>query len=264
MVGTRSTELDYSIDQAMTHAQQIRYLQLFNHVVFLGGLLFAVISNQFWLIYLSIAVGLFFGVIGINIGFHRYLTHKSFETYPIIDKFLLVVGTLCLVGTPVSWTISHINHHAYADTEGDPYSPSRLTLWNFLMTRFEPIKHPRLGAKTVFRNSTAMWLHEHYFLTIGLYCLVLAVVNPLLVIYCWAIPSLLALYILLVTNIVCHLYGYRNHDTKDKSHNNIFISIITLGEGWHNNHHADPSQWDQKLKWWELDPTSWIIKLIKK
>jgi stearoyl-CoA desaturase (delta-9 desaturase) len=207
---------------------------------------------------------LFFGVVGINIGFHRYLTHRSFETNPIIDKFLLVVGCLCLVGTPLSWTISHINHHAYADEDGDPYSPHRLTLWNFLMTRFEPIKHPRLGAKTIFRNTTAMWLHENYFKVIIAYCILLALIDPMLVIYCWCIPSLLALYILLITNIVCHLGGYKNFDTKDQSHNNIFISIITLGEGWHNNHHADPSRWNQKIKWWELDPTSWIIKLIKK
>jgi hypothetical protein len=90
MVGIRSSKLDYSINKTMTQAQQIRYLQLFNHVVSLGGLIFAVVSNQLWLIYLSIAVGLFFGVIGINIGFHRYLTHKSFETYPELKNSILI------------------------------------------------------------------------------------------------------------------------------------------------------------------------------
>lgn len=243
----------------MTQSEKIRYLQLFNHLAFIVGVFYAT-----YVLWVPIAIGLLFGVIGINIGFHRYLAHKSFTTYSIVDKILLYVGTLCLVGTPVTWTISHINHHAYADNEGDPYSPHRLSTWEFLMTRFEQVRHPMLGAKNVMKNKTAIWLHQNYFKSIGAYCLVLFLIDPWLVIYAWCMPSLIALYILLITNIVCHLNGYRNFDTKDQSVNNILISMLTLGEGWHNNHHKDPSQWNQQVHWWELDPTSWIIRLIKK
>lgn len=246
----------------MTQSEQIRYLQIANHITLVVGIVYAW-TNPMWIVG-SILVGLLLGVLGINIGFHRYLTHSSFETYPIVDKIILVAGTLCLVGTPLMWTVSHVNHHVYADKDGDPYSPSRLTLWDFLMTHFEPVTKPTMGVKIVMKNKTAMWLHHNYFKVIGVYCAVLMLIDPMLVIYGWCIPSLVALYILLVTNIVCHLHGYRNFETNDKSHNNIIMSIITLGEGWHNNHHSNTKLWNQQIKWWELDPTAWIIYLIKK
>ena len=242
----------------------IRTLQLINHALTVFGIGYAVYFNQLHLLVLAGVVGILFSVIGINIGYHRYLTHRSFETYPIIDKLLITVGSLCLVGSPLGWAISHINHHAYADNEGDPYSPNRIKLWDFLMTRFEPVKHQRLGIKTLMRDNTAMWLHNNYYKTILMYCTLLAIVNPMLIIYCWAIPTVIVLYLLLLTNIVCHLQGYRNHNTNDISHNNVIISVITLGEGWHNNHHANPSKWQQGERWFELDPTSWIIRLIKR
>lgn len=60
------------------------------------------------------------------------------------------------------------------------------------------------------------------------------------------------------------MYGYKNFDTTDQSHNNVFMSILTFGESWHNNHHANAMSWKQGVKWWEIDPTSWIIAVIKK
>jgi stearoyl-CoA desaturase (delta-9 desaturase) len=132
------------------------------------------------------------------------------------------------------------------------------------MTRFEPIKHSRLGMKQMLGNKSAMFFHNNYLKIILAYCLLLAIINPLYIIFFWAIPAVLSLYLILVTNILCHLQGYRNFDLDDKSTNNILISILTLGEGWHNNHHNNPNLWHQQEKWWELDPTGWIIKLIKR
>jgi len=242
----------------------IRTLQLINHLLTLFGIGYAVYIDQLQLLVLASVLGIVLSVVGINIGYHRYLTHRSFNTYPIIDKLLLTIGSLCLVGSPLGWAVSHINHHAYADSDGDPYSPNRIKLWDFLMTRFEPVKHQRLGVKTLMRNTTVMWLHNNYYKTILIYCCALSFINPMLIIYCWAIPTVIVLYLLLLTNIVCHLTGYRNHNTNDVSHNNVWISILTLGEGWHNNHHANPSNWAQGERWFELDPTSWIIRLIKR
>lgn len=247
----------------MTQAEKIRYLQLLNHVGFFVGLLYA-FSHSTNYLYLGITLGFVFGILGINIGFHRYLSHNSFKTNKFFNFVLLYSGTLCLVGTPLTWAVSHINHHTFADKDGDPYSPHRLSLWNFLTTKFDPVTKPMLGAKNVMKNTTAMWLHRNYFLAIGIYCGVLLAIDPWLVIFAWSIPSIIALYILLITNIVCHMYGYKNHKTADQSHNNILMSILTFGEGWHNNHHANPSKWNQQDRWWELDPTSWIIWAIKK
>jgi stearoyl-CoA desaturase (delta-9 desaturase) len=248
----------------MNQTQKIRYLQLANHVLALAGIIFVACTNMWYLLGISLAIGFIFCVIGINIAFHRYLTHQSFETHPLIEKVLLVVGCLCLIGSPLGWAVSHINHHAYADNDGDPYSPHRIKFWDFLMTRFEPVKHQRLGVKRLLQNKTVVLLHDNYFTVIIVYCALLACIDPLLIIFAWVIPSLIALYLLLANNIVCHMYGYRNFETNDKSVNSIIMSILTFGEGWHNNHHADASKWQQSVKWWELDPTSWIIRVIKK
>jgi stearoyl-CoA desaturase (delta-9 desaturase) len=248
----------------MSQATKIRNLQLVNHILTLLGISWVLYTGHWYLLIISLVVGFLFCVLGINIALHRYLTHQSFETYPVIEKILLTISCLCLLGSPLGWAISHINHHAYADKEGDPYSPHRLSLWDFLMTRFEPIKHQTSGARRLLRNKTVMFLQDHYFLPIAIYCVILAIINPWLVIFAWSVPSLIALYLLLINNIVCHMYGYKNFDTSDQSHNNIAMSLLTFGEGWHNNHHANARDWKQGVKWWEIDPTSWIIKIIKK
>ena len=248
----------------MSQGTKIRNIQLVNHALAIIGLVWVFYTNQWNFLIISVLVSFLFCVLGINIALHRYLTHQSFETHPIIEKMLLTISCLCLLGSPLGWAISHINHHAYADREGDPYSPHRLSLWDFLMTRFEPIKHQTSGARRLLRNKNVMFLQEHYFLPIVVYCTILAVINPWLVIFAWAIPSLVALYLLLINNIVCHMYGYKNFNTPDESRNNIIMNLFTFGESWHNNHHANARNWRQGIKWWEFDPTSWIIRLIKK
>lgn len=248
----------------MNLSQKIRYLQLLNHVLLILGLAYVIHTGAYYLLICSIVTFYVISVLGINIGLHRFVTHRSFETNSFMEKILLLCSTLCLVGTPVTWSISHINHHAYPDREGDPYSPHRIKTWDYLMARFEPVKHTRLGMKELMSNKTVVFFHNHYLKVIFAYCLLLALVNPWFVIFFWSIPAFLSLYLILITNIVCHLKGYRNFDTDDKSHNNIAISIITMGEGWHNNHHADPRNWTTKKNWWEFDPTAFIIKIIKR
>jgi stearoyl-CoA desaturase (delta-9 desaturase) len=247
----------------MNQAEKIRALQLVNHALTVAGFGYVLLTGYWYYLGIAIITGMIFSVVGINIGFHRYLSHSSFQTNRTTEILLLIVGCLCLIGSPLGWAISHINHHAYADKEGDPYSPSRIPLWNFLMTQFEPVRHQRLGIKTLMRNPVVMFLHNNYFYVILAYCVLLATINLWLIIFCWSIPSLFALYLLLITNIVCHTKGYRNYDLNDQSNNSVLMSILTLGEGWHNNHHANPSRWHQGDKWWELDPTAWIIRLLK-
>lgn len=248
----------------MNLSQKIRTLQIINHGLFLAGLIYIIVTNQYQFLIGIVIVMYLMQVLGINIGFHRYLTHRSFKTNLIIDKILVFFGVITLVGTPLSWCISHVNHHAYPDKEGDPYSPHRIKVWDYLMSRFEPVKHSRIGLKTLMANKTVMFFHTHYFKVIFAYCLILFSINPWFVILFWSMPSLLAMYLILVTNILCHVTGYRNYETDDKSTNNVLVSVLTLGEGWHNNHHKFPQEYYNRKKYWEIDITGMIIKLIKK
>lgn len=247
----------------MNTSQQIRTIQLFNHVSFIVALAYCFITGYYLLLYYTLFTLFCMVVLGINIGFHRYLTHKSFKTNIVTEHILLFCGTIALLGTPLSWSISHINHHAYPDVEGDPYSPNRIKLWDYLMTRFEPVKHSRLGMRQLTQNKTCMFYHNHYLNIILVYLIVLLLINPLLVLFMFSVPCTLALYLILVTNILCHTKGYRNYNTKDKSTNNLLISILTLGEGYHNNHHKDPSNYSNRVRWFELDITGMIIRMIK-
>lgn len=231
--------------------------------MFLLGLTYCITTGNFYLLYYSLVTLMCIVVLGINIGFHRYLTHRSFKTTIVTEYILLFFGTIGLLGTPLTWSISHINHHAYPDKEGDPYSPHRLSTWDYLMTRFEPVKHARLGMKQLMANKACMFFHNNYLKVILFYCLFLFLLNPLFVIFLFSIPAVLALYLILITNILCHTRGYRNFDTDDKSTNNILISILTLGEGYHNNHHKNPSDYNNQYKWYEIDITGLIIRLIK-
>lgn len=247
----------------MNLSQKIRLLQLLNHVLFLIGITYCIVTGKFYLLYYSLFTLILIVVLGINIGFHRYLTHKSFSVNIVVEYVLLFWGTIGLLGTPLTWSISHINHHAYPDIEGDPYSPNRISTWDYLMTRFEPVKHARLGMRTLTQNKACMFFHNNYLKVIGFYCLVLLLINPLYVIFLFSIPATLALYLILTTNILCHTKGYRNFNTNDNSTNNILISILTLGEGYHNNHHNDPANYNNRVRWFELDITALVIKVIK-
>jgi len=83
---------------------------------------------------------------------------------------------------------------------------------------------------------------------------------------CWgfALRTVITWHVTWSVNSLSHIWGRQSFKTNDLSMNNPLVGVLAFGEGWHNNHHADPSQWNQTIKWWELDPTSWIIKLIKK
>lgn len=248
----------------MNQSEKIRALQLANHGVAFIGVAYITYAGLWSTLWLALIGSVIFLVLGINIGYHRYLTHASFNTHPIISNTCILIGSLCLVGSPLAWSISHINHHAYADHDGDPHSPTRIKFWDFFMTRFEPVKHHRLGAKTLMRNKLAPLLHQHYFIPIIIYCAILFVINPLYVVLLWSIPSLAALYLIMILSWYCHKDGgYVNTQIKDQSKNNFLAAILTFGEGWHNNHHADPRAWNFQKRWWEIDPTSWVIRLIK-
>ena len=96
-----------------------------------------------------------------------------------------------------------------------------------------------------------------------MYVAILFSVNPLLVIFAYAIPTVLVLHSTSAIIVIAHIHGYKNHNVDDESRNSWIASLITLGEGWHNNHHANSKAWNNQERWWELDPPAWIIRLIK-
>jgi fatty-acid desaturase len=236
-------------------------------------------------------VGMFvFGILGINVGFHRLLTHRSFSCPLWLERILAVLGTCSLQFSPAFWVAVHRRHHHYADDEEqDPHSPIRSFFWShfgwLMMVRSADMKPAAMidrysrdlmrdrlyvaleRRKNWIKLTLASWL----VLFICGYAASLAgggtSRQALLLgtsIFLWGGPLRIVLvwHATWSVNSVTHLWGYRNYETNDGSRNNVFVAIVAAGEGWHNNHHADPSSARHGHKWWELDLTWQVIRLL--
>jgi fatty-acid desaturase len=230
-----------------------------------------------------------FGILGVNIGFHRLLTHRSFSCPLWLEHTFAVLGTCSLQFSPPFWVAVHRRHHHYADDEEmDPHSPLHNFFWShfgwllvrpadmkpaIMIDRYardlmrDPLYVTLERRKNWIKLTFASWL---LFFLSGFVAAVASGENhsealkfgaslfvwggPLRTVWVW--------HSTWSVNSVTHLWGYRNYATNDDSRNNPIIGFITAGEGWHNNHHADPNSARHGHRWWEFDLTWQIIRLL--
>lgn len=248
----------------LTHNQQVRTLQIINHLFVLVGLFYVISTENYYLLLLSLIFYWILGTLGINVGYHRLLSHRSFKTNLYIERFLSIIGAITTVGSPMAWVAVHRQHHRKCERDGDPHSPYRLGnlkawfgIWELKNLDLKLVKDLR-------RDKFYKWIHKNYFLIIFSYCLILALINPWLIIFAYCIPVSLCLHSSSAIIVIAHRHGYRSYDlVHDQSRNSWIANLLTLGEGWHNNHHAKPYAWSNWEKWWEWDIPSLIIRIIK-
>ena len=249
----------------MTHNKIVRTLQVINHMLALIGIAYTISLSEYWLLGLSVLVYWFIGIFGINIGYHRLLSHRSFKTSAFWEKFCSLVGVITVVGSPLAWVAVHRQHHRVTERLGDPHSPYLLGNWKAWFGFWDM---PKLDLKLIrdIREDTFQRnLHKKYLLVILLWISVIFLYDPLMVIYVFAIPACLCLHSTSAIIVIAHKHGYRSYpDVKDQSRNSWIANLITLGEGWHNTHHAKPYAWNNQERWWEFDIPAYIIRLIKK
>jgi len=185
-------------------------------------------------------------------------------TYSPIYYLLTIIGTLAAIGSPLAWVAVHRQHHRFSDTEMDPHSPHRLGIVRAWLGFWGDIKIDLRNCKDLRKNKFHRFIHKNYILIQSLYVLLLISIDPFLVIFVYAIPAVLIFHSAGAFDVIAHLHGYRSYDTPDKSKNSWIANIITMGEGWHNNHHAKPWEWNNRERWWEIDIPSLIIRFIKK
>jgi fatty-acid desaturase len=229
-----------------------------------------------------------FGVLGINIGYHRLLTHRGFTCPTWLERTLALLGCCCGQDSPAYWVAIHRRHHHHSDDGHDPHSPLRGFFWShigWLLIKSDDLqRHPLMDryARDLRRDPFHAWLVKHdnwIFIAIASWALFyaggfsFAVLTGASVpdaaqfglsVFVWGsiIRTVLLLHITWSVNSVAHLWGYRNYETPDDSQNNAWVAILAAGEGWHNNHHADPRSARHGHKWWELD-LSWLtIRLM--
>ena len=225
--------------------------------------------------------------LGVTVGFHRLLTHRSFKTSPALRGIFAALGSAAIEGPVISWVADHRKHHAFSDEEGDPHSPHvghgggwRGTLrglfhahmgWLFIHTergakrRFAPdlMDDPVVSfVDRTFLLWAAIGLAVPFGLGYAIGGTLVAGLTALL----WggAVRVFLLHHFTYSINSVCHVFGRRRFATDDESRNVIWLALPTFGEAWHNNHHAFPTSAIHGLRRWELDPSAAVIRTLER
>lgn len=201
---------------------------------------------------------------GVTIGFHRLLTHRSFETNPVLKAVFIILGCMALQGNPISWASTHIQHHAHSDQDGDPHSP------------LEGLWHAHMGWAFNYRpdlTKYGTWLpKDRLIVFIDRFWFVwflLGLAIPFAIggwtglLWGGLVRVFLMQHSTGSVNSICHTFGARPYATADVSRNNWWVGIIALGEGWHNNHHAFPRSAFHGLKWWQFDFSAYLIRAME-
>ena len=196
--------------------------------------------------------------VGISITYHRYVSHFSFKfRYPWMEKFCLLLAGCAGQGDGFTWAAVHRHHHKHADTHEDPHGPHHGILKYFMVQGYDDVP---VRVNKRLRNKITFFMFKYYTLYLALWWVALAMIGE------WALMSFglvpVALYQIAanITVQVTHKWGYRNFESADHATNNWWISILSFGEGWHNNHHAKPRKYSFQEKWWEFDLGGFIIK----
>jgi stearoyl-CoA desaturase (delta-9 desaturase) len=209
-----------------------------------------------------------YGCLGIVVTFHRLYTHHSYKTYPLLSKILAVIGCFGGTGSPLAWVAIHINHHRKSDKPGDPHSPLYKGLSIFTLDYAHEVdSDTKWRMRDIVTDRFHQILHRYYFAIIFAWDIALYLLGGLyLVVFFHIFPALITAVMSNVVNYVGHKPswwgGYRSFSLSDQSSNNWIWAIPSWGEAWHNNHHRFPKNSYFGQKWWEVDISGLIIKLI--
>lgn len=211
------------------------------------------------------------GSIGICLGYHRLLTHRSLQVPKPLEYAIAVIGALALQGGPIFWVGGHRMHHTYTeDLDQDPYSAKRGFWWSHMMWLFEA-KSATFDYNT-YKQFAPDLAKDPFYRALNRYFLLLQLPLGILlyglggwsfVIYGMFVRSVLLWHSTWLINSASHMRGYRTFNIADNSRNLWWAAILTYGEGWHNNHHAFPNVAKAGLQWWEIDMTWWAIQVLK-
>ena len=227
-----------------------------------------------------------FGVLGVNVGYHRLLTHRGFSCPQWVEHTLAILGVCSLQGAPAFWVAAHRRHHQHADEQPDPHSPLVNFFWahmGWLLVDsgvLAPLGWKFRYAKDLLDVPFYKSLERSYiwivlgtwiaFFAAGVAVMVLTGAGPWralqfgssLLVWGVFVRTVVVWHVTWSVNSVTHLWGYRNYDNDENSRNNVLVAILAIGEGWHNNHHADQRSAKHGHLWWELDGSYLIIRLL--
>jgi stearoyl-CoA desaturase (delta-9 desaturase) len=225
--------------------------------------------------------------LGITVGFHRYFTHRSFNTSKPVRAILAALGSVAIEGPIISWVADHRKHHTFADQEGDPHSPHvdhghgwRGALkglvhahvgWLFIHTQRGA---RRRYARDLIDDPIVSWV-DRTFVFWALGGLLMAFLLGWVIggslfagltglLWGGAVRMLVVHHVTFSINSLCHFFGRRRFETDDESRNLLWLAPFSFGESWHNNHHAFPTSAEHGMRKWEIDPSALIIRALER
>jgi len=230
----------------------------------------------------SMVLGLYvFGTLGINVCYHRLLAHRGFACPRWLEHALTVLGACCWQGTPMAWVSAHRMHHQHSDEESDPHSPRTGFFWSHM--GWFMIKDPVIFNITTYDRYARDLFQDRFYknlerprfwraVHLGQWAAFLVIGAVIGALQTWSLLGTLQMslswlvwgvfvrmvavwHITWSVNSFTHLFGYRNFATQDDSRNNWLVAVVSNGEGWHNNHHAEPRCAAHGRRWWEFDVT---------
>jgi stearoyl-CoA desaturase (delta-9 desaturase) len=230
---------------------------LINHTFAHLMMIPAVIYGEWWMWLAGFFWWQVIAIVAISGGYHRYYSHFSFKASKWYEYTVNFLGIFSGAGPVMTWAATHRQHHAYSDTDLDPHShsikgwfPVYINTWGY------GFKIKRKFIVRLMRDPVLVWFYKHYFKLNIAIIVVLTLINPLLMIFGYALPVVLAFHAYGLLNILGHRGG--------KPNNNWIANILTAGEGWHENHHRRAGDYRIGRKWWEFDPTAKFIELIRR
>jgi stearoyl-CoA desaturase (delta-9 desaturase) len=234
---------------------------------------------------LALLVGMYvLTVLGITVGFHRLFTHRAFETNQTVQAVFAILGSMAVQGPLLQWVALHRRHHQHSDEPEDPHSPHHQGngiwgvvhgLWHaHLGWMFAP-KPPDLQPYVKDLNQSRLlrtvsrlfplWVAVGLLIPAALGWMLVGSINGAVTGFIWGglVRILFVHHVTWSINSVCHVWGRQPYSSHDESRNNAFFGIFGLGEGWHNTHHAFPTSARHGLRWWQLDVSYWVIRVLE-
>ena len=239
----------------------------------------------FWVgispIAVAVAVGLYavrmFAITGF---YHRYFSHKAFKTSRAMQFIFAVIGSSAVQRGPLWWAAHHRHHHAHSDGPEDSHSPRQRGFWYSHIAWFMNTRNYRTRQRLVrdfMRYPELRFLDRFDMLVPALLAVTLLVTGMLLeryapglgtngwqmLVWGFAVSTVVLYHATFTVNSLAHRFGRRRYATRDDSRNNVWLALLTFGEGWHNNHHHYPGSARQGFFWWEVDLTWYFLRTLQ-
>ena len=207
--------------------------------------------------------------LGITVGYHRLIAHRSFECAPWVKTTLLITGGWALENSALKWARAHIRHHACCDQHDDPYNAQRGFWYSHCGWIFYKDQHGDGKYATRLRQDSLVLWQDRYYIPIVVSGLVLPFIVGFVYngwiggLGCFLLAGVGRTFFVLNStfciNSICHLWGKQPHTNNDSSRDSWVVSLLTFGEGYHNFHHAHQRDYRNGARWYNFDPSKWLI-----